>query len=69
MSMKNTSDTIGNRTRNLQACSTVPQPTAPPRAPFTDGHIQFLELLISGTEDVERSATFWDITPRLVIVY
>jgi hypothetical protein len=28
-----------------------------------------LELLISGTEDVERSATFWDITPRLVIVY
>jgi hypothetical protein len=29
--MKNSSDTIGNRTRELPACSTVPQPTAPPR--------------------------------------
>jgi hypothetical protein len=26
------SDTIGNRTRDLPACSAVPQPTAPPRA-------------------------------------
>jgi hypothetical protein len=33
MSMKKSSDTIGNRTRDLTACSTVPQPTAPPRAP------------------------------------
>jgi hypothetical protein len=32
--MKNSSDTIGNRTRDLPACSTEPQPTAPPRAPF-----------------------------------
>ena len=30
MSMKNSSDTIGNRTRELAACSAVPQPTAPP---------------------------------------
>ena len=29
--MKNFSDTIGNRTRGLPACSVVPQPTAPPR--------------------------------------
>ena len=30
-------DTMGNRTRDLPACSAVPQPTAPPRAPtFTD---------------------------------
>jgi hypothetical protein len=28
MSMKNASDTIGNRTRDLPACSLVPQPTA-----------------------------------------
>jgi hypothetical protein len=34
MSMKNFNDTIGNRTRDLPACSTVPQPTVPPRAPF-----------------------------------
>ena len=34
--MKNFSDTVGNRTRDLPACSAVPQPTAPPpRAPTT----------------------------------
>ena len=32
-SMKNSTDTIGNRTRDLPACSAVPQPTAPPCAP------------------------------------
>ena len=31
MSMKNSNDTLGNRTRDLPACSAVPQPTAPPR--------------------------------------
>jgi len=30
--MKNSIDTIGNRARDLPACSAVPQPTAPPRA-------------------------------------
>ena len=30
--MKNSSDTIGNRNRDLQTCSGVPQPTALPRA-------------------------------------
>jgi len=29
--MKNSNDTIGNRTRDLPACSAVPLPTAPPR--------------------------------------
>jgi hypothetical protein len=33
ISMKNSIDTIGNRTRDLPTCSAVPQPTAPPRAP------------------------------------
>jgi hypothetical protein len=32
MSMKNSNDTIGNRTRDLPAGRAVPQPTAPPRA-------------------------------------
>jgi hypothetical protein len=32
-SLKNSSDSIRNRTRKLPACSTVPQPTAPPRTP------------------------------------
>jgi len=31
MSMKNSNDIIGNRTRDLPACSAVPQPTAPPQ--------------------------------------
>jgi hypothetical protein len=30
---KNSSDFIGNRTRDLPVCSAVPQPTAPPRTP------------------------------------
>ena len=31
--MENSSDTIGNRTRDLPTCSEVPQPTALRRAP------------------------------------
>jgi len=34
MSMKNSSDTIGNRTRDPRACSAVPQPTASPHVPW-----------------------------------
>jgi len=34
-SVKNSNDTIGNRTYDLPACSVVPQPTAPPRAQNT----------------------------------
>ena len=30
--MKNSNDNIGNGTRDLPACSAVPQPTEPPRA-------------------------------------
>jgi len=33
MSMKNSDDIVENRTRDLSACSAVPQPTAPPPAP------------------------------------
>jgi len=31
--MNNSNDTIGNRTRDLPACSAVPQPNAPPCVP------------------------------------
>jgi hypothetical protein len=37
--MKNSNDTIGNRTRNLPACSVVPQPNAPPHTPKSYRHI------------------------------
>ena len=33
MSMKNSNDTISNRTSDLPICSAVPQPTAPQRVP------------------------------------
>jgi hypothetical protein len=40
VTMKNLNDTIGNRTCDLPACSTVPQPTAPPCAQFfADGYL------------------------------
>ena len=32
--MKNSNDIIGNRNRDLMACSAVPQPTVPPRGPM-----------------------------------
>ena len=32
--MKNSSDTIGNRTRDLWTCSAVPHPTVLPRTPL-----------------------------------
>jgi hypothetical protein len=40
-SMKNSRDIIGNRTRDLPDCSTVPQATAPPRTPLI-GYVSWL---------------------------
>ena len=50
--MKNSNDTIGDRTRDLPACSAVPQPTAPRRAPvvrtihynFSSPFLKFMDL-------------------------
>jgi len=43
--MKNSDDAIGNRTRDLPACSAVPQPTAPLRSPYLNAvHIINLAL-------------------------
>ena len=42
--MKNSNDNIGNRTRDLPACSAVPQPTTPPRPPDTGGVLQNNQL-------------------------
>jgi len=36
MSVKNSIDTIGNRTRNFPVCNSIPQPTEPPRAPIAN---------------------------------
>jgi len=67
MSMKNSNDTIGNRTRNLPTCSAVPQPSTPPRVPppthtpytvprniyYTPGIIFFLQL--QGPQHITRT--------------
>ena len=50
MLMKNSSDTIGNWTRDLLACSAVPQPTALPHTPSTENGGQKLHLEYSSTE-------------------
>jgi len=48
MSMKNSNETNGNRTRTLPTCSAVPQPTALPRAPppFTSYCFKFEFILL-----------------------
>jgi hypothetical protein len=40
--MKNSNGTIGNRTRDLPVCSTVPQPTAPPSKPIKSGRTRYI---------------------------
>ena len=45
--MKNSADTIENRTCDLSNCSAVPQPTAPPRG-NDDALFETYELLIYG---------------------
>ena len=41
--MKNSNDTIGNRTRDLPACSAVPQPPAQPRAPSSEEYLLVID--------------------------
>jgi hypothetical protein len=58
MSMKSSSGTIGNRTREFPACSAKPQPTAPPRAsdqahrPRNSGHCK--EALVKKRKILHR---------------
>jgi hypothetical protein len=44
--MKSFNDTNGNLTRDLPACSAVPQPTAPPRSTFKGGSLLLFLLLL-----------------------
>jgi hypothetical protein len=49
MSIKNSTDTIGNRTRDLPACSAVPQPTAQPHTPGLEIQWSCISTLLQGT--------------------
>jgi hypothetical protein len=42
--MNNSTDTIGDRTRDLLTCSVVPQPTASPRAP--PKHVEAVKSIV-----------------------
>ena len=57
MSMKNTSDTIGNRTHDLPTCSAVPQSTALRRALI----IIILLLLLSGNNGYASAPRYYVI--------
>jgi hypothetical protein len=46
MSMKNYSDTVGNRTRDLPACGAVPQPSAPIRTLYSKVVIMILNTCL-----------------------
>jgi hypothetical protein len=70
MSMKNSSGTIGNRTRDLPACSAVPRPTAPPRTP-PSGYRVLIKLLYTTHNKVRhqsRSSQSWSCYIRSVHV-
>ena len=62
MLMENSNDNIGNRTRNLHACSAVPQSTAPPRAPNLKQSLRALEIkplnFCTHSEDERREEKF-----------
>jgi hypothetical protein len=47
MSMKNSNNTIGNRTRDIRACSAVPQPTTPPRSVYVGWYNKWKVVRIS----------------------
>ena len=58
--MKNSNDTIGDRTRDLPACSAVPQPTAPQRTPNNDSRCSnYQQLQPSQHYDWEASELCW----------
>ena len=54
--MKNSNDTIGNRTPDLPTCSAVPQPTAPPRFQTTNN---LVGLTPASSESDVRVSCLW----------
>ena len=48
--MKNSNDTMGNRTRDLLTCSAVPQPSAPPPGSPIDGYRRLFPAVVRQLE-------------------
>jgi hypothetical protein len=59
MSMKNSNDAIGNRTRDLPACGTVTQPTAPPHAPGKQYSVKKMLLFQDDSYAVSSNSAFF----------
>ena len=59
--MKNSSDTIGKRTRDFLACSAVPQPTAPPGAPHLTASISKSSCKILSSLDFGERAVWSNV--------
>ena len=58
--MKNSNDTIGNRTRDLPACSAVPQTTAPPNVMYSNGiNLKTYVRIINTSEGYNRVLCLW----------
>jgi hypothetical protein len=55
MSMKNSNGTVGNRIRNLPACSKVPQPTAAPRTQMEEEDSTKMNLNETGRDCEEQA--------------
>jgi hypothetical protein len=58
ISMKSSSDTIGNRTRDLPACSAVPQPTV--RAPYWNWYVSIFKCVYSLTHLCAAEGKYFD---------
>jgi len=66
MSMENSNDTIGNRTRDLPTCGAVPQPTALPRTPErNDENIKTICILMHNDFLTSDSLLEYDFFLRL----
>jgi len=61
MSIKNSSDTIRNRTHDLLACSSVPQPTAPPCTPIvTSKTVVRMGVITTIVRGGDLNEVLWD---------
>ena len=60
MSMKMSSDTIGNRTRDLPVCSALPRPIAAPRGSF---------IMSGELEMISKVETVYDVCKMLFVIF
>ena len=61
--MKNSNDTIRNRTRDLPVCSAMPQPTAPPRVPSSETAMHLLKYVITNNNFTSQITTTNNFQP------